>query len=206
MDKTIEELFKQKNSDILRDKLGYDVDNNAHSLQLTVENKIKLITSTVKIKINTLLRENGIEYDVKTLTDLFLGYCEDIMSLVNVILNKRKNLLSESIICDNPSKIENLRSIIDQIFAQLQPELEKGLDDIVHMKIRNDFLSRFVLKEEDQNEKVIMLLKRYDSELYRNVNDAICERNTSLFNVIKETNEKVGELDKKTTGKKIEKK
>ena len=60
VDRTTEEFFKEKNSEILREKLVLDIGNNDDSLQLTVKNKILLITSNTIRKINCLLRENNV--------------------------------------------------------------------------------------------------------------------------------------------------
>lgn len=206
VDKTIEELFKEKNSTILRDKLILDIGNNDDSLQLMVRNKIKLITSNTVRKINTLLKESNVVYDVKTLIDLFNRYDEKISIFVCEILDERKKFLSDSIISENKTSFQELSDSVAAFVQVFKSRLESGLDEIIHLDVRDDFLSKYIFKEEFQKEDLIMILERYDSELANSISEAVFERNTNLLNVFRETSEKVLELDNKTTGKVIEKK
>ena len=206
VDRTTEEFFKEKNSEILREKLVLDIGNNDDSLQLTVKNKILLITSNTIRKINCLLRENNVEYDVRTLTELFNSYGQDIITLVFGILNNRKKFLSENVTSENRTSIQELTDSINEFVEEFKNNFELRLDEIIHITIREDFLSKYTFKDETTKEELIMILERYDSDLARSVNEAVLERNANLLNIFRETNEKVSELDNKTTGKVNEKK
>lgn len=206
VNKTTEEFFKEKNSAILREKLVLDIGNNDDSLQLMVKNKIQLITSNTIKKINSLLRENNIEYEVKTLTDLFNSYSEDIINLVCGILNNRKKFLSETVTSENRTSLQELTDSIDEFVEEFKNNFERRLDEIIHITIREDFLSKYTFNDQLTKDELILIFERYDSDLTRAINDAVLERNSSLLNIFRETNEKVLELDNKTTGKVNEKK
>lgn len=206
MDKTIEELFKEKNNQILKDKLLLDIDNNDDSLRLTSKNKVMLITSNIVRKINSLLRDNEIEYDVKTLKEMFEQYSDNIVRYVYELLSVRRNNISNSISEGNKTSLDDLEKTINECTSEFKTKFEPGLDQIIHSSLREDILGKYTFKEEEQKDNLVLILERYDSELYQSIDTCLLERNISLLNMFKETSNKVLELDIKTTGKIIEKK
>lgn len=206
MDKTIEELFKEKNNQILKDKLLLDIDNNDDSLRLTSKNKVILITSNIVRKINSLLRDNEIEYDVKTLKEMFEQYSDNIVRYVYELLSVRRNNISNSISEGNKTSLDDLEKTINECASEFKTKFEPGLDQIIHSSLREDILGKYTFKEEEQKDNLVLILERYDSELYQSIDTCLLERNISLLNMFKETSNKVLELDIKTTGKIIEKK
>jgi len=206
VDKTIEELFKEKNNQILKDKLLLDIDNNDDSLRLTSKNKVMLITSNIVRKINSLLRDNEIEYDVKTLKEMFEQYSDNIVRYVYELLSVRRNNISNSISEGNKTSLDDLEKTINECTSEFKTKFEPGLDQIIHSSLREDILGKYTFKEEEQKDNLVLILERYDSELYQSIDTCLLERNISLLNMFKETSNKVLELDIKTTGKIIEKK
>ena len=63
MDNTVRQLFEEKNKKILLDKLLLDIENNSHSLSLTVNNKILLSSQKLIKKINDVFMEYHVKYD-----------------------------------------------------------------------------------------------------------------------------------------------
>lgn len=197
MEKTITELFKEKNNKILLDKLLLDIANNDDSLRLTITNKVNLITSRIKSKINSLLNESNIEYDVKELVELFDQYSKEVEKVAINFLDIRKQTLSESVSLENRTSKQLLTETIEGLMTIFDDEVETKLDSVIHEDIRSDILKKYMFKEESQKDDLIMTLQRYDSDLTKQIKDTILDKNSSLLNIFQETTDKVSELDDK---------
>lgn len=199
MDNTIIEMFKEKNDKILIEKLLLDLNNNNDSLRLTINNKIDLVVSVKFLKkINNVLKNTEIEYDIKTLNDIVEQTKKTIKEESEKILEIRKQKIEHEIV-NNFSGVENLSSTIEKSEEELKTQIETFINKLIYEQTQNNIFDLYKFKSVDQKEEVISTLKRFDSELTLNVLTPLTERNCSLKNIMKETEDKVIELNEKTT-------
>lgn len=198
MDNTIIEMFKEKNDKILVEKLLIDVDNNDDSLKLTIKNKIELVVSGKFLrKLNTILKNSGIDYDVKTLDEIVKNLKESIKQKTDELLDNRKNNICAEIRKDS-TESENLFRTIDEQTEVLKSELEILINQLIYSELQNEIFSLYTFKSEEQKEKISEALKKFDSVLTLNVLESLSYRNGSLKNMMRETYAKVTELNEKT--------
>ena len=193
MDNSIEELFKQKNGQILVDKLLLDIANNDDSLRLTINNKILLITDKLQKKINDFLKNNGIKYDLKSLSELLLEHKEKTKQYILQELDARKQKYEENVRNSDTLKIEKFDEDVSTIHDRMNPRL----NEFIYIDLFQELLQTYELKSPEQQEELTKCLKTYDSKLSLAIETSILERNNSLRNIISETISKVEELDNK---------
>ena len=199
MDNTIIEMFKEKNDKILFEKLLLDLDNNNDSLRLTINNKIKLVLHIKFLKkINKILKSSEIKYDVKTLDEIIDEVTNIIEEKVKCFLNIRKEKISYEI-SNNFTNIDDLYDFIDQNEVFLKQEIEKQINLVVYEQLENKLFDLYKFKTEDQKNEISSNLKRLDSELTLNILTPLSERNCSLKNMVRETQDKVTDLNLQTT-------
>ena len=98
MDNTIIEMFKEKNDKILIEKLLLDLANNNDSLRLTLNNKVDLVVLVKFLKkINNVLKNTEIDYDVKTLNDIVEYTKKTIKEQIEKFLEDRKQKIQNDI-------------------------------------------------------------------------------------------------------------
>ena len=199
MDNTIIEMFKEKNDKILVEKLLIDIDNNDDSLKLTIKNKIELVVSGKFLKkLNTILKNSGIDYDVKTLDEIVKNLKESIKQKTAELLDNRKNNICAEIRKDSTER-DNLFRTIDEQMEVLKSELEILINQLIYSELQNEIFSLYTFKSEEQKEKISEALEKFDSVLTLNVLESLSYRNGSLKNMMRETYAKVTELNEKTT-------
>ena len=198
MDNTIIEMFKEKNDQILVEKLLIDVDNNDDSLKLTIKNKIELVVSGKFLKkLNTILKNSGIDYDVKTLDETVKNLKKSIKQKIDELLDNRKNNICAEIRKDSRES-DNLFRTIDEQTEVLKSELEILINQLIYSELQNEIFSLYTFKSEEQKEKISEALEKFDSVLTLNVLESLSHRNGSLKNMMRETYAKVTELNEKT--------
>lgn len=199
MDNTIIEMFKEKNDKILIEKLLLDLANNNDSLRLTLNNKVDLVVLVKFLKkINNVLKNTEIDYDVKTLNDIVEYTKKTIKEQIEKILEDRKQKI-EYEINNNFNGVENLSLIIEKSEEELKIQIEFFINKLIYEQTQNNIFDSYKFKTEEQKNEVISTLKRFDSELTLNILTSLTERNCSLKNIMKETEEKVIELNEKAT-------
>lgn len=197
-DHTILEMFKEKNDKILVDKLLLDIDNNDDSLRLTINNKIDLITSKLQKRLNDFLKLNNIDYDIKSLSEFIGDNKEKIRFLVMETLDLRKQNFENNV----KAGAVALKSIDEPDKQQISEEFNLKINQIIYVDMLDIIYKMYTFTNETQKEDLIeKCLKKYDFELSLAITDSIVERNKSLVNVMNETNQKVQELNDKTSNK-----
>lgn len=165
MDNTIIEMFKEKNDKILIEKLLLDLNNNNDSLRLTTNNKIELVLCIKFLKkINKVLKNNEMEYDIKTLNDTIEDIKNIIREKIETFLNMRKEKIKYEI-SNNFTNVDDLSTFIDQNEAMLKDEIETYINVVVYEQLENKLFDLYKFKTEDLKEEISSNLKRLDSEL-----------------------------------------
>ena len=199
MDNAIIKMFKEKNDKILLEKLLLDLSNNNDSLELTINNKVDLVAGIKFLKkINNVFKSASIEYDIKTLNDEIEEIKKKIKEKMKEFLEFRKQAIEHEII-HNFNGVENLSDVIKKTEENLKEEIEGFINNIIYLETQNNIFDKYLFKSQEQKEEVIAALKRFDVELTLNILTPLNERNCSLKNIMRETEDKVTELNEKTT-------
>lgn len=85
MNETLDQLFFEKNKEILKNKLVLDVSNNTDSLKLTLSNVVMLEMNKLHKSLIKLFEENDIDYSEESLKGLIE---EEKNKLNNIILER----------------------------------------------------------------------------------------------------------------------
>lgn len=199
MGNTISELFKEKNYKILIGKLLLDLDNNDYSLRLTINNKIELNISNYLKKINDLLKNNSIEYNVQDLNELLNKNKEQIRDMTFMKLDERKTNLIAIINNDLDFQLSCIIENIDKETERIKSELELFINNLIYVDILEELSINYKFKTEQQKEKLNEILNKFDNSISSSIYNSIKERSANLKNVMLETINKVKELNALTS-------
>ena len=200
MDNTVRQLFEEKNKKILLDKLLLDIENNSHSLSLTVNNKILLSSQKLIKKINDVFMEYHIKYDLKGLTELIKQEELEIKELTLKLLDKRRKELAEKVKTKDDITLEDIAIIIDESLKNFRKSFDVDMNKAIYIDMFNRIVEKYKLTEEEAKEKINFCLSSYDHILSDSILDSINDRNSTLKNITKATYEHYIDMNYKTVG------
>lgn len=204
MDNTISAIFKEKNEKILFDKLLLDIDNNFDSLLLTINNKIALSTPKLIKKVNDILFNYQIDYDLKSLTELLNQEVEKINKMVVDLLELKKTKLKEAIQKDSSFTTSEFDTVIDESTKEFREEFDVSMNKVIYLNLSGAISKNYNLEEEAIND-LNTYLNNYDMSVSDAIIDSIEYRDNTLKNITKETYNKYIELNNKTANLNIKK-
>lgn len=204
MDNTISAIFKEKNEKILFDKLLLDIDNNFDSLLLTINNKIALSTPKLIKKVNDILFNYQIDYDLKSLTELLNQEVEKINKMVVDLLELKKTKLKEAIQKDSSFTTSEFDTVIDESTKEFREEFDVSMNKVIYLDLSGAISKNYNLEEEAIND-LNTYLNNYDMSVSDAIIDSIEYRDNTLKNITKETYNKYIELNNKTANLNIKK-
>lgn len=204
MDNTISAIFKEKNEKILFDKLLLDIDNNFDSLLLTINNKIALSTPKLIKKVNDILFNYQIDYDLKNLTELLNQEVEKINKMVVDLLELKKTKLKEAIQKDSSFTTSEFDTVIDESTKEFREEFDVSMNKVIYLDLSGAISKNYNLEEEAIND-LNTYLNNYDMSVSDAIIDSIEYRDNTLKNITKETYNKYIELNNKTANLNIKK-
>ena len=204
MDNTISAIFKEKNEKILFDKLLLDIDNNFDSLLLTINNKIALSTPKLIKKVNDILFNYQIDYDLKSLTELLNQEVEKINKMVVDLLELKKTKLKEAIQNASSFTTSEFDTDIDESTKKFREEFDVSMNKAIYLDLSGAISKNYNLKEEAIND-LNAYLNNYDMSVSNAIIDSIEYRDNTLKNITKETYNKYIELNNKTANLNIKK-
>lgn len=204
MDNTISAIFKEKNEKILFDKLLLDIDNNFDSLLLTINNKIALSTPKLIKKVNDILFNYQIDYDLKSLTELLNQEVEKINKMVVDLLELKKTKLKEAIQKDSSFTTSEFDTVIDESTKEFREGFDVSMNKVIYLDLSGEISKNYNLEEEAIND-LNTYLNNYDMSVSDAIIDSIEYRDNTLKNITKETYNKYIELNNKTANLNIKK-
>ncbi|MDD6879063.1 MAG: hypothetical protein PUD59_02395 [bacterium] len=200
MEKTIAETFKEKNAEILKNKMLLDLNNNDDSLKLTLKNKISLLCIKFSQRINNFLKENNIDsYEFKKISEIFIEFSNELEKFVLKITTNRKEYIKKYIFETKLIDLEMLNNEIDETVKISKSEIDIIINEMIYIDLSDNINKNVDFNEEYQKEELIDKLKKFDTEISNSIINSIEERNKSLKNVLLETKNKVDELNIKTS-------
>lgn len=209
MEHNLEQEFKLKNEQMLKDKLCLDLDNNRDSLFQTLSNFYRQRFIEAKSNIISMYKDAGLSVDFDLIDKVLFSYGR-------VIQNESKKVLIESFMhlkeCTemvelSDKSIKNYNLEVEITFEHytdaLEQELNKNLDKEV---------TKYV-SELDINDDLVILNNRIDY-LFRNSlpksivkksDEYIQDRKMAIINNAKESYKRIKKIYKITTKKVIDK-
>lgn len=204
MDNTISAIFKEKNEKILFDKLLLDIDNNFDSLLLTINNKIALSTPKLIKKVNDVLFNYQVDYDLKSLTELLNQEVEKINKMVVGLLDLKKAKLKEAIQKASSFTTSEFDTDIDESTKKFREEFDVSMNKVIYLDLSEAISKNYNLEEEAIND-LNTYLNNYDMSVSDAIIDSIEYRDNTLKNITKETYNKYIELNNKTANLNVKK-
>jgi len=198
MDDNIINLFREKNSKIFIDKLLLDIENNAESLQLTVENKIALAVPKLLKRLSEVFNEYKISYEMQGLNDCLKDHEMNVKIIVDSLLANKKEMLAQSLSgkeAITPQSIDDATDHNTQLFKE---KFDLMINNAIYMQLQNNISQRYKLHDDEVKEALARCLNKYDLMLSGSVMQAIYDRDNTLKNITNESYQKYSELNIKT--------
>lgn len=189
MDKDIQNIFKEKNREILITNLKYDLDKNIDSLMETLTNIFNLTFDEAIKKIEVIFNDAEMLDEIKEITEIVNNMKLTSYRDLDTLINNKKNIVLNNI---NSLKFteDNMQEYYDVVFnttKNVKDELKSSLSKIL-IKGNND-LEKLI--NSGEKELVVNRLNDYlNNRLYEKletkIHMEIMLRDNNLINKAKE--------------------
>lgn len=199
MDRDIQDLFKEKNRDILITNLKYDLDKNIGSLMETITNIFNLEFDTAIIKMEAILLDSGIDDSKKFLTKTLNNMKLDSFKTLDKLINSKKNKVLEGIetLTFEQDDMDKYYDLVLKTTKDLKEELSKDIDTI--LKEDNRIIDEYSDISELTNTRLEeYLTNRLYGKLETKIHMEIMLRDNNLINKAKEGYLRYQEICEKT--------
>ena len=201
----INQMFREKNYEILKNKLDLDIKNNADSLNHTMSNFTDLKAISLCKYLVDLYGSLNVEYDdyhLKEMIDDESFKLKDLF-LKNIVDRKEKiesfferevdiNKISEDYITD-------YQEHIDSFTTSFNENIEVDIRDEVCTNFLNAIIKTYNLPDENSKEQLMEYInKSYCNSLIEKIESEVTLRNTTLKNLAKEAFERFKSMNQKT--------
>ena len=204
-DKDIQDLFKEKNREILITNLKFDLDKNISSLLETTTNIFNLEFETAIKKIVAIMNDAGISDSDKFVADTINAMKDSNYKDIEMLFNAKKDVLVDSI--DNLEFTDiGINKYYEVVFTStkfLKDKLEMVFKEIrnIDCKVIQDFISKNI--KNDKEELTVLRIDEYiDNRLYGKLNTKIhmeiMLRDNNLINKAKEVYGRYQDIFSKT--------
>lgn len=201
MDKDIQNIFKEKNREILITNLKYDLDKNIGSLMETLTNIFNLTFDEAIKKIETIFNDANILDEIKEITEIVNNMKLDSYRDLDDLINEKKSVVLCNIKSLNFTE-KNMQEYYDMIFnttKNIKDKLKHSLSTIIANG--NNELEKIV-KCSDKSLVISRLddylNNRFYEKLETKVHMEIMLRDNNLINKAKEGYVKYQDLCSKT--------
>ena len=199
MDRDIQDLFKEKNRDILIANLKYDLDKNIGSLMETITNIFNLEFDTAIIKMEAILIDGGINDSKKFLTKTLNNMKLDSFKTLDKLINSKKNKVLEGIetLTFEQDDMDKYYDLVLKTTKDLKEELSKDIDTILEED--NRIIDEYADISELTNTRLEeYLTNRLYGKLETKIHMEIMLRDNNLINKAKEGYLRYQEICEKT--------
>ncbi len=199
MDRDIQDLFKEKNRDILITNLKYDLDKNIGSLMETITNIFNLEFDTAIIKMEAILIDGGIDDSKKFLTKTLNNMKLDSFKTLDRLINSKKNKVLEGIetLTFEQDDMDKYYDLVLKTTKDLKEELSKDIDTILEED--NRIIDEYSDISELTNTRLEeYLTNRLYGKLETKIHMEIMLRDNNLINKAKEGYLRYQEICEKT--------
>lgn len=201
MDRDIQNIFKEKNREILITNLKYDLDKNIGSLMETITNIYNLTFDEAIKKIETIFNDAFISDEIKEITEIVNNMKLDSYRDLDNLINEKKAIVLNNIKLLKFTE-DNMQEYYDMVFnttKNVKEELKKSLSKI--LSVGNNELEKLINLNGES--LVIERLDDYlNNRLYEKletkVHMEIMLRDNNLINKAKEGYIKYQDLCSKT--------
>lgn len=192
----IQEIFKEKNKEILITNLKYDLDKNIGSLMETITNIVNLEFDTALKKIEAIFLDSNIDYFNKDLVDIINNMKIDSFEIIEKNINDKKNIVLNSI--QNLTFQENDMNKYYDMILNTTKDLKERLN--IQLKLELDKYSTKLGNQinEENNRLEDYLNDRLYGKLETKIHMEIMLRDNNLINKAKEGYLRYQEICSKT--------
>ncbi len=201
----INDMFMEKNFEILKNKINLDINNNADSLNRTLSNFIDLKEIGLNRYIEDTYEDNGINYKKNKVEDFVSKEAEVLKEITLDRIKERKdkilNFFDKKVDYKNITDeyIENFHKYIDESTE----ELESNID----LKVREEICINFSIKasllyklpnEEVKDQIISYINDFYCDTIIDKIKSEVLLRNETLKNLSTEAFNRFKDINKKT--------
>ena len=207
MDKDIQEMFRNKNREILIKNLKYDLDKNINSLIETITNIYNLEFDTAISKINEIFKDSIINNSGKFITDNVTNIKNNTYQIIEDMLLKKKQLLDSKIdsLSFEENEMNDYYSLVFDTTKQFKNKIEKEFTNVFGI-IYEDFENYILNLDTDKKELTLSRISDYlSNRLYEKIVTKLFMelmlRDNNLINKAKESYLRFQEITLKTLKK-----
>ena len=201
----INDMFMEKNFEILKNKINLDMDNNADSLNHTISNFIDLKEITINRYLMDLYDGLNIKYKENVIKDFVSKEAEKLksISLDGILLRKEKIAEYFDKKVDyrkiDDSYIEEFHKYIDSLTDVLENDIDLKIRDEVCTKFSPELSKLYKLPDEDSHEMIINYINDfYCDTIIDKIKNEVQLRNGTLKNLSLEAFERFKSMNEKT--------
>ena len=201
----INDMFMEKNFEILKNKINLDMDNNADSLNHTISNFIDLKEITINRYLMDLYDGLNIKYKEGKIKEFVSKEAEELkkISLDCILLRKEKISKYFDKKVDyrkvDDTYIENFHKYIDDLTNDLENSIDLKVREEVCIKFSPELSKLYKLPDEDSHEMIINYINDfYCDTIIDKIKNEVSLRNETLKNLSKEAFERFKSMNEKT--------
>ncbi|MBR4261941.1 MAG: hypothetical protein IKQ35_01070 [Bacilli bacterium] len=201
----INDMFMEKNFEILKNKINLDMDNNADSLNHTISNFIDLKEITINRYLMDLYDGLNIKYKENVIKDFVSKEAEKLKSISLDCILLRKEKIAEYFDKKvdyrkiDDSYIEEFHKYIDSLTDVLENDINLKIRDEVCTKFSPELSKLYKLPDEDSQEMIINYINDfYCDTIIDKIKNEVQLRNGTLKNLSLEAFERFKSMNEKT--------
>ena len=201
----INDMFMEKNFEILKNKITLDMDNNADSLNHTISNFIDLKEISINRYLKELYEGINIKYDENKVKKYVSNEAEVLKKLaLDCILFRKKSIakyfdkkVDYKKIDD--SYIEEFHKYIDDLTEELNNNIDLKIREEVCTKFSPELSKLYTLPDEESHEMIINYINDfYCDTIINKIKMEVSLRNDTLKNLSLEAFERFKSMNEKT--------
>ena len=201
----INDMFMEKNFEILKNKINLDMDNNADSLNHTISNFIDLKEITINRYLMDLYDGLNIKYNEDKIKKYVSEEAEKLkaISLECILLRKEKIAKYFDKKVDykkiDDTYIEEFHNYIDNLTENLENDIDLKIRDEVCTKFSPELSNLYKLPDEESHEMIINYINDfYCDTIIDKIKNEVLLRNETLKNLSLEAFDRFKSMNEKT--------
>ncbi len=201
----INDMFMEKNFEILKNKISLDMDNNADSLNHTISNFIDLKEININRYLIELYDGLNIKYDEKTIKKFISNEAEILKKISLECIIFRKESIAKYF--DKKVDYKKIDDAYIEEFHKYIDDLTEELNNNIDLKIREEICTKFcpelsnlyVLPDEESHEMIVNYINDfYCDTIISKIKNEVSLRNETLKNLSLEAFNRFKSMNEKT--------
>lgn len=201
----INDMFMEKNFEILKNKINLDMDNNADSLNHTISNFIDLKEITINRYLMDLYDGINIKYKEDKIKDFVSKEAEKLKKIALDCILLRKEKISKYFDKKVDYKkiddkyLEDFHNYIDALTENLENDIDLKIRDEVCINFSPELSKLYKLPDEQSRDMLISYINDfYCDTIVDKIKNEVLLRNETLKNLSKEAFIRFKSMNEKT--------